>query len=87
MPTYQNMTIKTLPDGKQVENYSEEWMRYCESLSLSKKSYSQRVNFLDKLKDEERKNKIKYYLQLIWDLKKREYESSKTQNHDLFPPN
>ena len=87
MQTYRNVTIKTLPDGNQVDNYSKEWMLYCEALSLSKKSYSKRVDFLDKLKDLERTNKIKYYLQLIWDLKKRDYERSKTQNQELFPPN
>ena len=87
MQTYRNVTIKTLPDGNQVDNYSKEWMLYCEALSLSKKPYSKRADFLDKLKDLERTNKIKYYLQLIWNLKKRDYERNKTQNQEFFPPN
>lgn len=59
----------TLPDGSQTDNYSEPYQRYCEALNLSKKPLRMRQNFLDKIKDKERVEQLKYWLKLIWDNK------------------
>lgn len=56
----------TLPDGTVTDNYSEPYMRWCEALNLSKKPLHKRKEFLSKLKDEQRVNKLKYWLQIIW---------------------
>ena len=56
----------TLPDGKETDNYSKEYQRYCEALNLSKKPLWKRQEWLDKLTDEERVEQLKYWLNLIW---------------------
>lgn len=66
MPTYQNLIPKTLPDGQQTDNYSPLWQRYCEALTISRWDLDQRRNFLDKLKDKERVEQLKYWLKIIW---------------------
>ena len=58
-------TIK-LPDGTETDNYSQEYQRYCEALNLSKKPLEKRREWLNKLKDEKRVEKLKYWLTLIW---------------------
>jgi len=59
-----------LPDGTQTDNHSQEYQRYCEALNLSKKPLMQRRAWLNKLKDEQRVEKLKYWLTLIWDNRK-----------------
>jgi hypothetical protein len=59
-----------LPDGTQTDNHSQEYQRYCEALNLSKKPLMQRRAWLNKLKDEQRVDKLKYWLTLIWDNRK-----------------
>lgn len=56
----------TLPDGTETDNYSKDYQRYCEALNLSKKPLFKRQEWLNKLKDEERIEKLKYWLTLIW---------------------
>jgi len=56
----------TLPDGTETDNYSQDYQRYCEALNLSKKSLMQRQSWLAKLTDEERVEKLKYWLKLLW---------------------
>ena len=56
----------TLPDGTETDNYSKDYQRYCEALNLSKKPLFKRQEWLNKLKDEERVKKLKYWLTLIW---------------------
>jgi len=56
----------TLPDGKETDNYSKEYQRYCEALNLSKKPLWKRQEWLEKLQDEQRVEKLKYWLKLIW---------------------
>lgn len=56
----------TLPDGTKTDNYSKDYQRYCEALNLSKKPLFKRQEWLNKLKDEERIEKLKYWLTLIW---------------------
>jgi hypothetical protein len=56
----------TLPDGKETDNYSKEYQRYCEALNLSKKPLWKRQEWLNKLTDEERVEQLKYWLNLIW---------------------
>jgi len=59
-----------LPDGTQTDNHSQDYQRYCEALNLSKKPLMQRRAWLNKLKDEQRVEKLKYWLTLIWDNRK-----------------
>jgi len=59
----------TLPDGLETDNYSKEYQRYCEALNLSKKPLMQRQDWLNKLKDQDRVEKLKYWLNLIWKTK------------------
>lgn len=56
-----------LPDGTETDNHSQEYQRYCEALNLSKKSLIHRRDWLQKLSDKERVEKLKYWLRLIWD--------------------
>ena len=56
----------TLPDGFETDNYSQPYQRYCEALNLSKKPLMQRQAWLNKLKDKERVEQLKYWLNLIW---------------------
>jgi hypothetical protein len=56
----------TLPDGFETDNYSQPYQRYCEALNLSKKPLMQRQEWLNKLKDKERVEQLKYWLNLIW---------------------
>lgn len=56
----------TLPDGTETDNYSQEYQRYCEALNLSKKPLMQRQILLNKLKDQERIDKLKYWLSILW---------------------
>lgn len=56
----------TLPDGTETDNYSQDYQRYCEALNLSKKSLMHRQDWLNKLTDEQRVEKLKYWLKLIW---------------------
>lgn len=69
MQTSQNLTHKksiTLPDGTETDNYSTDYQRYCEALNLSKKPLFKRQEWLNKLHDKERVEKLKYWLTLIW---------------------
>ena len=59
----------TLPDGVETDNYSKEYQRYCEALNLSKKPLKMRQEWLNKLKDQERVDKLKYWLTIIWESK------------------
>lgn len=61
--------VMTLPDGTETDNYSQDYQRYCEALNLSKKPLSQRQAWLNKLKDQQRVDTLKYWLQLIWETK------------------
>jgi hypothetical protein len=56
----------TLPDGFETDNYSQPYQRYCEALNLSKKPLMKRQAWLNKLKDKERVEQLKYWLNLIW---------------------
>jgi len=56
----------TLPDGTETNNYSQPYQRYCEALNLSKKPLMQRQEWLNKLKDKDRVETLKYWLNLIW---------------------
>ena len=59
----------TLPDGTKTDNYSQDYQRYCEALNLSKKPLPQRQAWLNKLKDQQRVDTLKYWLELIWETK------------------
>jgi hypothetical protein len=59
----------TLPDGSVTDTWSKEYMLYCEALSLSKKSLEYRRNWLNRLKDEDRVNKLKMWLKLLFSSK------------------
>lgn len=59
-----------LPNGLETDNYSIEYQRYCEALNLSKKPLEKRREWLNKLKDENRVRKLKYWLSIIWDSKR-----------------
>jgi len=61
-----NKRVMTLPDGFECDNYSQEYQRYCEALNLSKKPLNKRQEWLLKLKDNERVEQLKYWLQIIW---------------------
>jgi len=61
-----NKRVITLPDGTETDNYSQEYQRYCEALNLSKKPLWKRQEWLEKLQDEQRVEKLKYWLKLIW---------------------
>lgn len=61
-----NKRVITLPDGTETDNYSQEYQRYCEALNLSKKPLWKRQEWLEKLQDEQRVEKLKYWLELIW---------------------
>jgi len=68
---YKTLTIKDikLPDGTETNNYSKDYMVYCEALNLSKKTLAFRQKFLkkiDKPLQQERVNKLKYWLTFIW---------------------
>ena len=72
--TNKNRTTKliTLPDGTETDNYSKDYMVYCEALNLSKKTLSFRQQFLkkiDKPHQQERVTKLKYWLTFIWNKK------------------
>ena len=56
----------TLPDGTETDNWSQEYQRYCEALNLSKKPLEKRREWLHKLKDEQRIERLKYWLSIIW---------------------
>jgi len=59
----------TLPDGTETDNYSKDYMVYCEALNLCKKTLAFRQKFLkkiDKPHQQERVNKLKYWLTFIW---------------------
>jgi len=56
----------TLIDGTETDNYSQEYQRYCEALNLSKKPLWKRQEWLEKLQDKQRIEKLKYWLELIW---------------------
>jgi len=69
---YKTLTIKDikLPDGTETNNYSKDYMVYCEALNLSKKTLAFRQKFLkkiDKPQQQQRLNKLKYWLTFIWD--------------------
>ena len=71
---YKTLTIKDikLPDGTETNNYSKDYMVYCEALNLSKKTLAFRQKFLkkiDKPLQQERVNKLKYWLTFIWNKK------------------
>lgn len=66
-----NRVVKsiTLPDGTETDNYSKEYMVYCEALNLSKKPLAFRRKFLrdiDKPMQQDRLKKLKYWLEFIW---------------------
>jgi hypothetical protein len=56
----------TLPNGVETDNYSKDYMLYCEALNLSKKPLEKRREWLNKLRDEERVKILKEWLTLIW---------------------
>ena len=56
----------TLPDGTETDNYSQEYQRYCEALNLSKKPLEKRREWLNKLRDVNRVEQLKYWLTIIW---------------------
>jgi len=56
----------TLIDGTETDNCSKEYQRYCEALSLSRKPLEKRREWLNKLRDEQRVEQLKYWLKLIW---------------------
>ena len=64
-----NVKDIVLPDGTKTDTWSREYMNYCEALNLSKKPYPNRKDFLSKLKNQDRIDKLKYWLTLIWDKK------------------
>jgi len=66
MQTSQTTIHKTLPDGQQTDNYSPLWQRYCEALTLAKWDLDKRRAFLNKLKDDQRVEDLKYWLTIIW---------------------
>lgn len=56
----------TLPDGTETDNCSQEYQRYCEALNLSKKPLEKRREWLNKLRDVNRVEQLKYWLTIIW---------------------
>lgn len=60
-------TSITLPDGTETDNCSQDYQRYCEALNLSKKPLHKRREWLAKLKDTNRVDKLKYWLTIIWE--------------------
>ena len=63
--------VITLPDGTETDNHSQEYQRYCEALNLSKKPLMQRQAWLNKLHDKDRVDKLKYWLNIIWESKRK----------------
>ena len=64
-----NTKLITLPDGTETDTWSKDYMVYCEALNLSKKTLAFRQKFLkkiDKPNQQERVNKLKYWLTFIW---------------------
>jgi len=61
-----NKRSVALPDGSVRDNYSPEYMRYCEAKTMAKWSLEKRRNFLAKLKDKNRIDELKSWLSLIW---------------------
>ena len=56
-----------LPDNQEVSNESEIYQRYCEALTLSRKTLGERRNFLYKIKHHEKRvEDIKYWLNILW---------------------
>lgn len=56
----------TLPNGVETDNYSQDYMLYCEALNLSKKPLEKRREWLSKLKDQKRIDALKEWLTFIW---------------------
>ena len=61
----QKKTI-TLIDGTMSDNYSPEYQRQCEAVTLSKIPLQKRREFINKLTDEKRVNDLKRFLTLIF---------------------
>jgi len=63
------MTIRevTLPDNTVTDNYSEKYQRYCEAKTLSRRSLYERREFLDKIRNQEKRvEDLKYWLNIIF---------------------
>ena len=62
-----------LPDGTKTTNDSQEYLLYCEALTLAKWKFKKRREFLDKLEEKKHSSnrvlKLKYWLKLFWDKK------------------
>lgn len=56
----------TLPNGVETDNYSKDYILYCEALNLSKKPLHKRREWLTKIKNQERVDTLKYWLEWIW---------------------
>lgn len=56
----------TLIDGTMSDNYSEEYQRQCEAVTLSKIPLEKRRAFINKLTDEKRVDDLKRFLTLIF---------------------
>lgn len=56
-----------LPDNQVVPNDSEIYQRYCEALTLSRKTLGERRDFLYKIREQEKRvDDIKYWLTILW---------------------
>ena len=55
-----------LPNGVETDNYSKDYILYCEALNLSKKPLHKRREWLTKIKNQERVDTLKYWLEWIW---------------------
>ena len=64
-----NKRSVALPDGSVRDNYSPEYMRYCEAKTLARWPLEKRRNFLAKLKDKTRVDQLRSWLTLIWENK------------------
>jgi hypothetical protein len=72
MLKFLNMTRKgakeiILPNGVKTDNYSKDYILYCEALNLSKKPLEKRRAWLAKIKNQERVDTLKYWLKWIWE--------------------
>jgi|DEB0MinimDraft_3_1074331.scaffolds.fasta_scaffold04339_6 hypothetical protein len=56
----------TLIDGTMSDNYSYEYQRQCEAVTLSKIPLQKRREFINKLTDEKRVEDLKRFLTLIF---------------------
>jgi len=61
-----NIRSVALPDGTVSDNYSSEYMRYCEAKTIARWALAKRRQFLAKLTDTKRVDELKSWLTIMW---------------------